>query len=223
MDLKYPKKFDPNDFPDNTLEAFKDFVHQYGYIYDSLNRDPPNSVKTDAEIRSWISKDKRKVFLGRFSHRNLQKQYEDLTESGAREEMTFENMIKAFEGKFKLSSNTTLANFKFRNIAQNDDESFDLFCIRVKREASGCNFKCTHDDCTVSEVLIRDQILIGTNSSDIQQQALKDEWNLDTLIAKGRSIEASKKGAATIKKEEDYRTEVHRTNRHPPGKYSRKY
>ena len=141
MDLKDPKKFDPNDFPDNTLEAFKDFVHQYGYIYDSLNRDPPNSAKTDAEIRSWISKDKRKVFLGRFSHRNLQKQYEDLTESGAREEMAFENMTKAFEGKLKLSSNTTLANFKFRNITQADEESFDLFCIRVKRRSFRLQFQ----------------------------------------------------------------------------------
>ena len=102
MDLKDPKKFDPNDFPDNTLEAFKDFVHQYGYIYDSLNRDPPNSVKTDAEIRSWISKDKRKVFLGRFSHRNLQKQYEDLTESGAREEIEAFIIILGDVSKFEV-------------------------------------------------------------------------------------------------------------------------
>ena len=69
-------------------------------------------------------------------------------------------MVKTFTDKFRLSANMTLANFKFRGLTQNENENFDLFCIRIKNEAKGCNFKCTNDNCTIPDIMVRDQIPI---------------------------------------------------------------
>ena len=45
----------------------------------------------------------------------------------------------------------------------------------------------------------RDQIIFGTTDDDIRRQALHNEWNLDDLIKKGRSLEAATAGAEKIK------------------------
>ena len=193
-----------------------DFVSQYGYSYDALSREPPSTCKEDAEIAAWREIDMRKVFLGRYSHRNLQKLYEDITTENNRGDMTFTNMVRVFTDRFKLSTNLTLANFKFRKICQEDSESFEAFTIRVKREARNCDFKC-RDACTVIETMVRDQILFGTRDSEVRKAALKDQWKLDELLTKGRAIEASDQGAATIKQEP-----VESVKRTKPGKYSRK-
>ena len=159
----------------------------------------------------------RKVFLGKYAHRNLQKQYEDVTTEEERCTLTFPQMVEKFRTKFKLSSNVTLCNYKFR---QAEGESFNLFVIRVRKEAQACDFKCDSANCTVRDTLIRDQLLIGTKNDEIRSQALKEEWSLDAVISKGRAIEAASKGAAEIKVKEESTREVNRTGK--PGKYSRK-
>jgi len=55
--------------------------------------------------------------------------------------------------------------------------------------------KCTNDSCTakdsIHKTLIRDQIIIGTNIPSIREDALEREYDLATLIAKARKIEAT--------------------------------
>jgi len=127
-------KFNPNDFTEGLFEAFQEFVAQFHYSYEALNREPPAAACTTPATRAvWISIDKRRCFLGRFADRNLQKRYEDVTSVEDREKMTFENMLECFRLEFKLNANTTLANFKFRKLVQLQNESFDLFVIRIKR------------------------------------------------------------------------------------------
>ena len=101
MDGKEIKKFDPNEHRDGTKEAFKDFVEGFEYSYDSLNRYPPKTITTDDAIKAWVKQDMRKAFLGRFSHRNLQKLYEDVTNATERANMTFEDMRTKFEQSFR--------------------------------------------------------------------------------------------------------------------------
>ena len=73
------EKFDSEEGHTSVLEAFQEFVSEFGYRYDAMNRDPPSSVKEEEEVKAWKAKDRRKVFLGRFAHRNVQKLYEELT------------------------------------------------------------------------------------------------------------------------------------------------
>jgi len=76
----------------------------------------------------------------------------------------------------------------------------------------------------VPDILIRDQILVGTRYQDVRQDALRHNWQLKDLLEKGRSIEASKSNAKTIFKEEEGSScmvgDVNRINK--PGKYSKK-
>ena len=208
--------FNPEQEHSSVLEAFVEFVAQFGYQYEALNREAPTSLKEVPEIALWKEKDRRKVFLGRYSHRALQMLYEDLVAEEMRDAMTFKRIVKIFTDHFKQSTNQTLANYRFRKLTQEDSESFESFCIRIKRESKNCSFKCG-EACTVINVMIKDQILFGTRDADIRKTALKEDWDLATLLMKGRAMEASDMGAAIIKKEPP--EEVKRTK---PGKYSKK-
>ena len=210
------EKFNPEQEHSSILEAFNEFVAQFGYQYDALNREAPSSKKEEAEITVWREEDRRKVFLGRFSHRNLQMIYEDLAVENTRERMTFKGMVKLLTDHFKQSTNQTLANYRFRKMVQEEAESFESFCIRIKRESKNCNFKCGAD-CTVIDTMVKDQILFGTRDADIRKSALKEDWNLATLLTNGRALEASNLGAAVIKQEPP--EEIKRMK---PGKYSKK-
>ena len=39
----------------------------------------------------------------------------------------------------------------------------------------GQAFKCASDDCTVSDTLFRDQIIIGVRDDDLRKNALKEQ------------------------------------------------
>ena len=96
-----------------------------------------------------------------------------------------------------------------------------MFCIRVKRKAASCNFKCASATCSVSDILIRDQIILGTKEEEIRRAALKDQWSLEDLLKNSRPIIASDRGLKVIKKEPmDEKPSIRRTK---PGPYSKKY
>ena len=95
-------KFDPNIYNDNVLEQFSEFVSSFHYSYEALNREPPINLKP-AERGIWLGKDKRKVFLGRFAHRNLQKRFEDATDPDERDSMTFNRMVECLKNRSKYS------------------------------------------------------------------------------------------------------------------------
>ena len=126
------------------LKQFSEFVSSFHYSYEALNREPPINLKP-AERGIWLGKDKRKVFLGRFAHRNLQKRFEDATDPDERDSMTFNRMVECLKKVFRSNSNTTLSNFKFRKLSQGSKESFELFALRVKKEAENGNFSCDHE------------------------------------------------------------------------------
>ena len=105
----------------------------------------------------------------------------------------------------------------FRN-HQKPSETFDVFSNRVKQEAKGCEFSCSNT-CTIRDVLIRDQIIVGTLDDDIRKMALYKQWSLKALLSEGRKLEAASFGAHMIKHEWG-EAEVARLRQ--PGKYSKK-
>ena len=224
---KYPQ-FDPQLHSENLLEAFNEYLNGFDYAYQAIAKDPPTTATTAEARAAWTNTNKRKIFLGKFATRNLQKEYEETTTEQERSTLGFTEMVTKFRERFRLSGNSSLANYKFRKLVQNSNESFDLFVIRVKKESSSCNFKCTSAACTVTDVMVCDQIIFGTSDYDIRRQALHEEWDLETLIKKGRSLEAATMGAEKIKsggsvrfkKEEGEYSGARRTQ---PKKYSKKY
>ena len=173
---------------------------------------------------AWIQQNKRKLFLGRFASRNLQRAYESVTTEAERGTLAFKDLVSKLTEHFKTGSNTTLAlaNFEFRKLSQRDDESFDSFAIRVKHDSRKCDFSCESADCSVRDTLARDQIITGVISDEIRKHALKNQWGLEELIKNGRQIEAASAGVEQIKSSSKRSSPGSVRRIKKPGKYSRK-
>ena len=128
-------------------------------------------------------------------------------------------MVKTLKIHFEGGRNKTLSNFDFHKLKQKADESFDSFAIRIKREAASCDFKCTSATCTAMDIMIHDQIIIGTTIDEIRKNALKNQWSLVDVIKNGKALKSAIWDAKQIKPEiGEY--SLSRIKR--PGKYSRK-
>ena len=193
------KKFDQELHKGNAFQAFQDFIDSYRYEYEAIAKDPPKEVEGAEAKAAWIEQNKRKLFLGRFASRNLQRAYEEVTTEEERSTLPFAELVTKLKAHFKTGSNTTLSNFEFHKLKQQHEESFDAWSIRVKHESRKCDFSCAHADCTVRDTLARDRIVYGVSSDEIRKHALKNEWNLDDLIKNGRQLEAASKGVQKIK------------------------
>ena len=215
-------KFDPAEHPGNLYDAFCEFIDAFAYEYEALpGRTPPTGTTDTA---AWTELDKRKQLLGRFASRNLQKDFEDEVDEAERPNITFKDTVKKLKDRYQPTQNKTLANYEFHKLKQQSHESFDVFVNRVKQEANSCEFTCASGTCTVKDVMIRDQIIIGTSDNAIRKEALNEQWSLADVQAKGRKMEAAAVGAERIKQEatSNIKKEVADVNRTKPGKYSRK-
>ena len=220
MDKTTMPKFDPEEHQKGTYEAFCEYVEEFQYEYDAIAKEPPKELTTAAGQSAWVEQNKRKIFLGKFASRNLQKHFEEAVTSEQRSTITFSDTIKALKTYYDGGRNKSLCNYEFNKLAQEEEESFDAFHIRVSRKADQCDFKCSHDDCTVPDTLIRDRIVFGTRNDEIRKNALKNQWKLEDLVKQGRALESAVQGAQQIKEEISEDNTTRRVKK--PGKYSRK-
>ena len=73
-------------------------------------------------------------------------------------------LVELMKERYTPNSNKVRNHYLFHRIAQQSNETFDDFVYRVKAEAEHCDFKFINEECTVKDILIRDQILVGTNN-----------------------------------------------------------
>ena len=99
------KKFDPQLHKGDVLKVFNEFVAGFEYSYEAIAKEPPTSANTEVLKNAWTSQNKRKTFLGKFSTRNLQQEYEEATTAQERIAMDFDGMLTKFRERFNLSSN----------------------------------------------------------------------------------------------------------------------
>jgi len=169
------EKFDPSVHKDNVYDAFIEFIDSFQYEYDAIAKEPP--AGDEATQNAWIEQNRRKIFLGKFASRNLQKDYEDVVPVTDRQNISFTTMVTKLKDRYRPTRNFTLCNFEFHKLQQHESENFDTFVNRVKHEASSCQFSCASEECTVSSIMTRDQIVIGTSNNDIRRNALKNQWD----------------------------------------------
>ena len=198
MDKIAVSKFDPEEHKNNVYDAFIEFVDEFKYAYKAIAKAPPKDLDDNAKA-AWIAQNKRDVFLGKFASRNLQKAFEEAVPAAQHDTITFDDMVKTLKTHYDGGRNKTLSNFEFHKLVQHQEESFDKFVIRVKREAGLCQFKCASLTCDVADTMIRDRIIIGTRNDEIRKNALKNQWNLDDLLKNGRALESATHGAKQIK------------------------
>ena len=74
---------------------------------------------------AWIAQDKRKVFLGIFSSRNLQKTFEQVVSTEEQDTIVYKDMIEKLKNHFEGGRNKTLANFEFHKMTQKSYQGED--------------------------------------------------------------------------------------------------
>ena len=214
--------FYPDQYPDETLKAFNNFIQTFELRYEAAYPDPPKmsmeaalerwkltqanpaearpSLEQYDEIKeNWQAQDKVKKILGMYS---LTRLFEDWVAAEPNETLrkasTLTRFLTIMREFYKPTENTTLKHYKFRSLSQGPKESFNDFCNRVEKEAKHCQFKCGDAACTTEATAVRDQIVIGVSQDDIREEALKKSLDLKDLRATGVSIEGASKGAAEI-------------------------
>ena len=220
MSLDSHRTFNPRNHPVDLVSAFTKFQRKYGYIYDGENRTPPSSITDDNAIAEWREKDKAKLFLSRAVSDEFLDDYEDAVPEIERAGIKFSVLVQKMKARYTPTSNKVHNHFLFHRLKQRDNEKFDDFTHRVRGDAELCEFTCSNAECTVKDILIRDQILVGTNNEAIRDEALKRQWGLTELLQQGRLTESSLIAASEIKIEEhggDYEI-----NRAKAGPYSSK-
>ena len=106
---------------------------------------------------------------------------------------------------------------------QKSNESFHSFVNKVKHEAKNCQFSCEHQNCTVPNTLIHNQIIIGNSNDEIRKNALKNQWSLTDLAYHGCQLEAAALSAEKITADKhDNPNSYHIRHMKQPGRYCKK-
>ena len=112
---------------------------------------------------------------------------------------------------FEPKINLTFEVYNFHQMKQSQDESIDQFVTRLKQKAQRCNFYDNDRE-------IKDQVVFNCYSDRLRRKALRDDLDLQNLVAAARAIELSNKQAALIKKKDQ--EDLNRLKK--PEKYSNK-
>ena len=86
---------------------------------------------------------------------------------------------------FQPQKNKRYEIYKFRNMKQEDGESFDGFHRRLRTAVTSCEFHNTHFE-------VEQQVIVGGRSSGIRRKALRDpNYTLKDMLVDGRAKESS--------------------------------
>ena len=120
-------------------------------------QDPKPTLEQYDQLRNeWRSRDKVTKFVGLYASKRFNTDWcAAQPDETARETSTWTSFIQQMREYYKPTDNSTLKNFKFRDLQQTQTETFTAFCNRVALEAGHCTFKCDHNDCTAEETATR--------------------------------------------------------------------
>ncbi|XP_031335480.1 uncharacterized protein K02A2.6-like [Photinus pyralis] len=93
--------------------------------------------------------------------------------------------------------------FNFRQCKQEENEVIDTFYTRLLKLSKTCSFTNTNEE-------IKSQIIMKTKYTQLRKYGLTEQPSLDDLLARGRTIEATRKQLAAI---EDEHKQIEKCNR----------
>lgn len=159
-------------------------------------------------------RDQKKALLLHYMGAECYEIYETMEKSTD----TFNDIKKSLTDYFVPKSNTEYEKYVFRNSKQQDGESLDQFCTRLKKLAVTCEFPVGTSDGEVKSQLIQ-----GCKSSDLRRKALSESMTLSTLLEKGKSMELSSLHASAMETSPPAQlNKVSHTNQRKPYSKNRK-
>ena len=106
----------------------------------------------------------------------------------SKNDIEFKHVKVKLDAYFELKVNVTFETYTFRQLSQDEDESFNKFITQLREAASWCNF---HD----KGWEIKDQIIQKCHSDRLRRKALREDPTLDKLIAAARAMEVADRQA----------------------------
>ena len=119
------------------------------------------------------------------------KEFMILCETLLDENDTYEEAREKLNNYFEPQINLAFETYRFRSMVQEDGETVDQFCTRLKTAASRCDFSDENRE-------LRDQIVMSCTSNTLRKKALRDDLKLPDLLACARSHENADRQAALI-------------------------
>jgi hypothetical protein len=104
--------------------------------------------------------------------------FDTLPETG--EDKDFKLALEKFDEYFTPKQNTAYSVYLFRQSSQENEDSLDQFCTRLRQKAKYCNF-------TDLDSEIKQQIIQGCKSTKLRRRALREpSLSLQDLFGEGR-------------------------------------
>lgn len=203
------ESFRPSDHPGQELRAFDRWLRRFNHFIEIKTQHGSTASESDRE------KEKRRWLL-HVANDTLLDAFEALFTTDAElQEATGTEIINRYRKTLEPNQTTTLTRFKFGQLKQEDNESFDAFANRLRYEITFCSYNCEQD----RESILRDQVLKGCSLDSIRTASFKNEWKLADLITNGRRIEAAEHSLGALAQEQSDILAIG-TNRHGARKHS---
>ena len=137
-----------------------------------------------------ITSPKRKrALLFHYGGEELSNIFETLEDTG--DEKDYERAKAKLTAHFGPKSNPIYETLLFRELKQEDGETIDQFCTRLRQEAPKCDFANLDRELQV-------QILGGCRSKLLRRRAMEKTRTLTELLDLARSLELSEKRASNV-------------------------
>lgn len=104
-----------------------------------------------------------KLFLFHAVSDEYLNEFESIVGQNERTDITFSTLINLIKERYAPYSNKVKNHCLFHRIIQQSNETFDDFVYHKKTIAEHYDSICDNEQDTVKDILIRDQILFGTN------------------------------------------------------------
>ena len=114
-----------------------------------------------------------------------------LCETLLEEHDTYEISKAKLDAYFEPKINITFETYGFRSMIQEEGETIDKFCTRLRSAATRCQFLDESRE-------LRDQIVMNCSSSSPRKKALRDDLNLEDLLKCARPYENAERQSALM-------------------------
>ena len=132
------------------------------------------------------------------------------------EEDDYKTTVEKLTAYFAPQINIAYEVYNFRQAKQKEEESLDSYNTRLRQLAKTCDFTDTDKE-------IKEHIILSCSSNSLRRRALRENYDLTSLLKVGRSLEISESQARDVEKSESAINSIpERNNTNNKGRYQPK-
>lgn len=168
--------FDPYGDPEKTGLKWRDWKRSFMYYLDS--KDEMTEARKLAKLMHFAGKDVQVIY-------EQEKAKSEDAESDGEVVSDFVEALRLLDVVFLKQNNEPFQRSVFRRLEQKPEESTAAFVVRLREQASFCNFGSS----AAMEKAIKDQIISGGRLEKLRREMLKEDKPLEEVVKQAQAIE----------------------------------